>query len=39
MEDIGETVSIGPAERTLLNLTDDEAEISAPYIGDDVLEG
>lgn len=37
--DIGETISVGTSELTLLNITGNEAEISEPYVGDDVLEG
>lgn len=38
-DDVGETVSIGTSELTLLNITENEAEVSGPYIGDDILEG
>lgn len=38
-DDIGETVTVGSFELTLVNITGNEAEISAPYVGDDVLEG
>ncbi|CAM9289872.1 unnamed protein product, partial [Sphacelaria rigidula] len=37
--DIGDTMSVGSAEVTLVNITDNNAEISAPYSGDDVSEG
>lgn len=39
VEDIGEIISVGTSELTLLNITGNEAEISEPYVGDDVLEG
>lgn len=38
-EDVGETISVGASEFTLLNITGNEAELSGPYAGGDVLEG
>ncbi|CAM9114790.1 unnamed protein product [Hapterophycus canaliculatus] len=37
--DIGEEISVGSSQVTLLNVTENEAEISEPYVGEDVLEG
>ena len=38
-DDIGDTISIGSTEVTLLNVTGNEIEISKPYVGGNVLEG
>lgn len=39
VDDVGETISVGTSELTLLNITGNEVEISEPYVDDDVLEG
>lgn len=38
-EDIGETISVGGSEFTLLSIIENKAELSGPYVGADVLEG
>ena len=38
-DDIGDTISVGSTEVTLLNVTGNEIELSEPYVGGDVLEG
>lgn len=38
-EDVGETISVGTSEVTLLSVDGNEANVSEPYTGDDVLEG
>ncbi len=38
-EDVGETISVGTSEVTLIDISGNEANISEPYTGDDVLEG
>ncbi|CAM9804617.1 unnamed protein product, partial [Scytosiphon promiscuus] len=39
VEDIGEEISVGSSQATLLNVTENEVEISEPYAGEDILEG
>lgn len=39
VDDIGEAISVGSTELTLLNVIGNEVDISAPYLGEDVLEG
>lgn len=38
-DDIGDTISVGSTEVTLVNVTGNEIEISEAYGGGDVLEG
>lgn len=38
-EDVGETISVGASEFTLLSIIGNEAELSGLYVGGDVLEG
>ncbi|CAN0038309.1 unnamed protein product, partial [Choristocarpus tenellus] len=37
--DIGRTFRVGSVEQTLLNITDNEVNMSVPYWGEAVLEG
>lgn len=39
VNDIGEEISVGSSQMILLNITENEVEISEPFVGEDVLEG